>query len=199
MDDENIFKIAFDAMPSLVFVVDEDVRIKAHNASICKLASDLPVSIMDKCVGDIIHCMNAVEKSGGCGQSPICKECIIRNSVESAFCGNHVRRSRALIEIRKDGGVHTIFALVTASPFRFKNMDFVLLVIEDVNDVSSAQKILPVCSVCHKVRDDKQAWARFDTYFNRNWKVDFTHGYCPECYKSELEKLRYEMDTYLDP
>lgn len=199
MEDEDIFKIAFDAMPSLVFVVDEDVRIKAHNASICKLVRDLPISLTDRCVGDIIHCMNAVEKSGGCGRALICKDCIIRNSVESAFKGNHVKRCRAVIEIRKDGGIHNIFALITASPFRFRNKDFVLLVIEDVNDVSDAQRILPVCAVCHKVRDEKHEWERFDSYFNANWKVDFSHGYCPECYKSELEKLQREMGTYLDP
>jgi len=42
----------------------------------------------------------------GCGRSPFCKDCIIRNSVAEAFQGNRGVRLRARLELI--GNVNTI-------------------------------------------------------------------------------------------
>ena len=68
-----------------------------------------------------------------------------------------------------------------------------LLVIEDISEIAELQRMIPICSICKKVRDDKKSWFRLEAYFKDHWDVDFSHGYCPECYKSEMEKIEKEI------
>jgi hypothetical protein len=41
--------------------------------------------------------------------------------------------------------------------------------------------LLPICSYCKKVRDDKGYWKQIEVYIAANSQADFTHGLCPEC------------------
>ena len=72
-----------------------------------------------------------------------------------------------------------IYALITASPFSFQDRQLVLLVIEDISEIAELYRMIPICSVCGKVRDDKESWMRVEAYFKNNWDVDFSHGLCP--------------------
>jgi uncharacterized Fe-S cluster-containing protein len=56
--------------------------------------------------------------------------------------------------------------------------------------------MIPVCSICKKVRDDQESWSRFEAYFKEHWDVDFSHGYCPECFKKEMDKETKILKTY---
>lgn len=52
--------------------------------------------------------------------------------------------------------------------------------------------LLPICSSCKKVKDDRGAWRQIEDYIGENSEASFSHGYCPECYeraKEELERL----------
>lgn len=39
---------------------------------------------------------------------------------------------------------------------------------------------MPVCSYCHKIRDDK-SWKSLETYISDHSEALFSHGLCPEC------------------
>ena len=41
-------------------------------------------------------------------------------------------------------------------------------------------ELLPLCSVCHKVRDG-DTWRHLDEYLKTRGRMDFSHGLCPEC------------------
>ncbi len=49
--------------------------------------------------------------------------------------------------------------------------------------------LLPICSVCHKVRDeegvisDAGTWVGIDTFFKEQANIKYTHSYCPDCVK----------------
>ena len=106
-----------------------------------------------------------------------------------AFRGNRIFRRRTRIELIRDAGTMEIYALITASPFSFQDKPLVLLVIEDISEIAELYRLIPICSVCGKVRD-KQSWMRVEAYFKNNWDVDFSHGLCPDCYKIEMDKLK---------
>ena len=42
-------------------------------------------------------------------------------------------------------------------------------------------ELVPLCSVCHKVRDGEGAWQHLDAYLRARGRMDFSHGLCPEC------------------
>jgi hypothetical protein len=50
--------------------------------------------------------------------------------------------------------------------------------------------MIPICSVCRQVQDEKESWSRIEAYFKKQWDVDFSHGLCPECYQNEMAKLK---------
>lgn len=189
----DILRSVFDAIPSFIFVVDDDVRIQDYNAAAAELLLLQRSAVLKRRGGEVLNCLHAADVPEGCGRAPLCKDCVIRNSVAEAFQGNRVVRRRKKLEILRDGNKIEIYALITASPFYYKKRPLVLLVIEDISEISELQRMIPICSICKKVRDDKKSWFRLEAYFKDHWDVDFSHGYCPECYKSEMEKIEKEI------
>lgn len=55
-------------------------------------------------------------------------------------------------------------------------------------EVKQLQGLLPICSCCKKVRDDQNYWHLIDSYLAKHTDVTFTHGLCPDCYKSTLKE-----------
>ncbi|MCX5829219.1 MAG: PAS domain-containing protein [Deltaproteobacteria bacterium] len=192
---KDMLRAVFDALPSLVFVVDQDVRIQEYNAAASDLLMAARKTVLKRRAGEILHCIHSSEVQEGCGRSPFCKDCIIRNSVTEAFQGNRVVRRRTRIEIIRDANKIEIYALITASPFSFQDRSLALLVIEDISEIAELQRLIPICSICKKVRDDKESWMRVEAYFKNHWDVNFTHGLCPECYKIEIDKLGSRIET----
>ena len=41
--------------------------------------------------------------------------------------------------------------------------------------------LLPICSACKKIRDDKGYWSQVDDYVEEHSEATFTHGLCPDC------------------
>jgi hypothetical protein len=186
----DMLRSVFDALPSLVFVVDQDVRIQEYNAAASDLLMAERKTVLKQRAGDILHCIHSREVQEGCGRAPFCKDCIIRNSVTEAFQGSRVVRRRTRMEIIRDANKIEIYALITASPFTFQDRQLALLVIEDISEIAELYRIIPICSVCRKVRDDKESWMLVEAYFKNMWGVDFSHSLCPDCYKIESDKLK---------
>jgi PAS domain S-box-containing protein len=46
--------------------------------------------------------------------------------------------------------------------------------------------IIPVCSFCKKVRDDKGYWEQVEVYITKNSEADVSHGICPECLRKHF-------------
>jgi DNA-binding response OmpR family regulator len=65
--------------------------------------------------------------------------------------------------------------------------------------VKQLQGLLPICSYCKKIRDDRNYWRQVESYVSEHSEAVFSHGICPECYdkfvKPELEKLHSHHET----
>lgn len=186
----NMYRAVFDALPSLVFVVDDDVKIYECNAAAENLLKAKITTVLRKPAGQVLHCLHAADVPEGCGYAEFCRDCVIRNAVTEAFHGNRVVRSRTRLEILSGGAVIEIYAFISATPFMYNGKQLVLLVIEDMSEIAELRQLIPICSVCKKVRDDTESWQRLESYFKDHWDVDFTHGLCPDCHKVELAKLK---------
>jgi hypothetical protein len=53
--------------------------------------------------------------------------------------------------------------------------------------VTQLRKLLPICCYCHKVRNDQNYWEQVDRYFATSTEIRFSHGICPDCWKSQVE------------
>lgn len=48
-------------------------------------------------------------------------------------------------------------------------------------NVKKLSGLVPICSSCKKIRDDKGYWNQLEAYLQENLNLEFTHGICPEC------------------
>jgi hypothetical protein len=67
----------------------------------------------------------------------------------------------------------------------------VLRLQEALSSVKTLSGLLPICSGCKKIRDDKGYWEQVETYVSHHTGATFTHSLCPECLK-ELYPEQYE-------
>ncbi|MFC1858219.1 MASE3 domain-containing protein [Thermodesulfobacteriota bacterium] len=48
-------------------------------------------------------------------------------------------------------------------------------------ELNTLRGLLPICSNCKKIRDDKGYWNQIEVYIEKHSEAQFTHGICPEC------------------
>jgi DNA-binding response OmpR family regulator len=53
--------------------------------------------------------------------------------------------------------------------------------------VKQLQGLLPICSYCKKIRNDRNYWEQVDAYITSHSEARFSHGVCPDCYEIELK------------
>jgi DNA-binding response OmpR family regulator len=60
--------------------------------------------------------------------------------------------------------------------------------------VKQLQGLLPICSYCKKIRNDRNYWQQVEGYISERTEAQFSHGICPECYaqyvQPELDRLQ---------
>lgn len=55
---------------------------------------------------------------------------------------------------------------------------------KSLDEIKTLRGILPLCSFCKKIRDDKGYWEQVDVYISKYSEADISHSLCPECMKN---------------
>lgn len=50
-----------------------------------------------------------------------------------------------------------------------------------LHEIKALNGIVPICSNCKKIRDDKGYWNLLETYIEEHSEASFSHSMCPEC------------------
>jgi CheY-like chemotaxis protein len=62
-----------------------------------------------------------------------------------------------------------------------------------LDNVKVLSGLLPICSYCKKIRDEKNYWRQVEEYIMKRTDTKFSHGFCPDCYekivKPQLDEL----------
>lgn len=58
--------------------------------------------------------------------------------------------------------------------------------------IKTLSGLLPICSSCKKIRDDKGYWHALEEYIKEHSSAEFTHGICPECVEKLYPRLHKE-------
>jgi PAS domain-containing protein len=172
-----------DAIPSYVFVVNDDVQIIGYNLAASQLLGENPDLVLRRRAGEILNCFHATESPEGCGRAELCKTCPVRNSVYESSWGQRVVRKRAKMELVSEGHTVELYLLVTTAPFSYNQNSLILLILEDISELMALKNILPICAHCKRIRDDQEYWQGVEEYFKSHLDLDFSHGLCPKCAK----------------
>jgi len=61
-----------------------------------------------------------------------------------------------------------------------------------LDEIETLRGILPICSYCKQIRDDKGYWNQIESYIKKHSEADFSHSICPACAKKHFP----DMDIY---
>ncbi|OGP51095.1 MAG: hypothetical protein A2Y79_03100 [Deltaproteobacteria bacterium RBG_13_43_22] len=50
-----------------------------------------------------------------------------------------------------------------------------------LEEVKTLRGIIPICTSCKKIRDDRGYWNQLESYVRAHSEAEFTHSLCPEC------------------
>lgn len=67
--------------------------------------------------------------------------------------------------------------------------------LDALSQIKMLSGMLPICSYCKKIRDDKGYWSQIESYISHHSEAVFTHGMCPDCaakFFSECDNLKEE-------
>lgn len=177
---------AFDVLPSVVFVMDRDMRIQAANAAALRLAGTTEgAEVLLRRGGDVLKCVNSTLNPGGCGCADACKTCVLRNSTGQAMNSRAVVRGKTRFHRTDERGTRDSFFLVTATPFESDGEALALVTLDDLGEQLKVRGILPFCSGCQRVRNELNEWEDAQHYVSQKLALDPSHGFCEPC----LERL----------
>jgi light-regulated signal transduction histidine kinase (bacteriophytochrome) len=191
----------FDTIPSFIFIVDSDVRIHHLNAAASRLLGVDKEMLLLKRGGEALHCFHSSETLEGCGRAPACRDCVVRNSVNRSFQGDAVRQETAKMTLLHNGGTTEVTMMVTASPIRYGDRDFTLLILEDITKLKNAEEALRLHaaqleaanqeleSFSYSVSHDLKAPLRSICGFSEALICDHAAGLDEEA-KGHLERIR---------
>lgn len=65
---------------------------------------------------------------------------------------------------------------------------------ENLDHIKKLRGLLPICSVCKKIRDDEGYWNTLEIYIKEHSDAEFTHSLCPDCTKKIYPELMDKKD-----
>jgi sigma-B regulation protein RsbU (phosphoserine phosphatase) len=64
---------------------------------------------------------------------------------------------------------------------------------EALDRVKLLQGLLPICSYCKSIRDDKNYWHQVESYVKSHSEANFSHGICPGCWEKVVKPQLLEQ------
>jgi CheY-like chemotaxis protein len=86
--------------------------------------------------------------------------------------------------------------LIRSISYSIERQKLLLQLGKTMTELKALKGILPICSFCKKIRDDKGYWNQLEAYISNHSEAEFSHGMCPECAKKwldEWEKTKGKM------
>ena len=177
----DIYRQILDVMPTPIFVVDRDLRIVDHNKAAHELLAIPIEEASDHHSGHILNCLNAVQRSEGCGRTPFCARCGLRNALNAAARGERSVHTRATLRLVEDGRDRDRVFRITVAPFEQAGEERWLLILDDRTEQQELEQLFPVCSSCLELRMDESLRKRAEDYLARHWDGDPTACLCESC------------------
>jgi CheY-like chemotaxis protein len=54
-------------------------------------------------------------------------------------------------------------------------------------ELRQLETLLPICSYCKRIRNDKEEWEPLETYIETHFERMLTHSICPDCYAKHVQ------------
>jgi hypothetical protein len=109
--------------------------------------------------------------------------------VTDAFAEGRTLRRKALMSLHHGTARESeqLDISVIAAPFAYEGERLVLLILEDITELTALRRILPVCSHCGKVRNGEGYWESVEEYIRNHRDVLLSHSICDRCMREHYK------------
>jgi len=77
--------------------------------------------------------------------------------------------------------VETLQDITSRKHLEEQNERLVTELREAISKINTLKGLIPICSTCKKIRDDKGYWNKLESYIEAHSEAEFTHSMCPAC------------------
>ncbi len=191
----NQWRETFDVMSDFVSVHDNDMKFVKVNKSLADFFGKKPKEMIGKHCHELIH--NTQEAWSTCPHlKAIEKKKMFTEEIEEPYLKKTLLVTCSpIFDIKGDaiGSVHVARDITNQKLAQKEREALVKKLQATLDEIKTLRGILPFCSFCKKVRDDKGYWEKVDVYIHKYSAADISHGVCPECmkkhYPEEYEAL----------
>ena len=113
-----------------------------------------------------------------------------------AFFGGYVSHMRRRLRLQNDGIMKAHEEIKIEMEERKKAQEekdnLIVELRKALSEVKTLSGMLPICSSCKKIRDDKGYWNKIELYIHSHSEVQFSHGICPDCAKKLYPDIEFK-------
>lgn len=171
----------FEVLPMPIFVVDSDLKVLDHNSAAHELLAVPVESGRGLLGGHILHCLNAIAHNEGCGQTPYCAKCGLRNSLAAAVKGMRTVHTTATMRLVRGGVERQCFFRITVAPLPGADETCWLIAMDDRTEQAELEELFPICSSCGEPRADEKFRAKAEAYLRHHRDNDYSEILCAGC------------------
>jgi hypothetical protein len=178
----DLYQNIFDFFPEPLIIITQEGLVVRTNLATQKVFYPESTKVLNRPGGDVLGCVYAGLNGETCGYTEYCTECVIRNSLTQVVNEDKVIKQQGKFKkFDTEGNTINMDIFVIAVKITFEQKLHVLIAIDDLTELFSLRKIIPICANCKKIRDDDQYWHNVETYLAKYMQLSFTHGLCPTC------------------
>ena len=139
----------FEASPVAMLVFDERLNVVRVNRAALALARGDVGDLLDHEPGSTVQCGEALgcahcgDDPRGCGDTPDCPLCPLRNGIEAVLCGGTSLRGVELaLQLRRDGEDETVWLRMGAEPLALSGAPHITVALDDITQAKQAESAL---------------------------------------------------------
>ena len=182
-ESEERLKTIMDGIQAGILVVDAKKHVIVD---VNPCATELIGAAREKIVGHVCHKFVCPAEKGKCPVTDLKQG--MDNSERTLINakGESIPILKTVTRIKLDGREHLVESFLDISDRKQSEEEREKL-IEELQDALSKIKtlggLLPICSACKKIRDDKGYWNQIEAFIRDHTEAEFSHSICPKCAK----------------
>ena len=185
-ESEERYRTLTEASLDIIFIVGRNDRVEYVNTSAAELFHRKPDEIIGKTRSSLFS-QGVFDQQQRSLQTVF--DTGVHRYIESkmAFKDQETWLGTWLVPLRDDAGritaVMGVSRDITNRKWLEEDKQKLLNKLQDaLSQVKTLNGLLPICSMCKKIRDDKGYWQQVESYIQKHTDATFTHGVCPDCF-----------------
>ncbi|KPA12757.1 PAS/PAC sensor protein [Candidatus Magnetomorum sp. HK-1] len=193
---QDVLSIVFDAINSVVsgvIITDLNGFICFANPSFCKMFEYMQEDIIGKNAAELFTTKEIRTFSDLISIIDISKddteEFIVKKSDDSTFIVEVSGTNVTSADNQLSGRMASFTDITQKKEIENDREKLISKLQNALDTIKTLKGIIPICSYCKKIRDDKGAWDKMEAYLSAHSEAQFTHGICPECYETMMKEM----------